>query len=306
MRDCPPILLLVFNRPDLTATTFESIRQARPQQLFIAADGPRIGRNNERELCEATRRVASDVDWPCEVRTLFREANLGCEIAVSEAISWFFGQVDSGIILEDDCVAHSSFFAFCYDLLRRYESDDRVMGITGNNFQAGHHRGNADYYFSKYLHCWGWATWKRAWAHYDHEMSTKDIKEVARSYAAEPTEAEVWQKKFLSAKHMELNSWATRWMYSIWSRNGLVATPQKNLVSNIGFDDRATHTKSGSSTAAEALKVNRHPRTVRRDSSGDVFVARNHFRIFIPTPAQRVTMFLGSIRRAIWQSSNGS
>jgi hypothetical protein len=166
----PPVLILAFSRPDVTAKVIEAIRAARPSRLFFAVDGPREGREAEREKVMQVRRLAQRVDWDCELRTLFREANLGCKVSVSQAITWFFEQVEDGIILEDDCVAHPSFFPFAADLLDRYRDDERVVMISGDNFQLGRRRTVYDYYFSRYTHIWGWATWRRAWKLYDHGM----------------------------------------------------------------------------------------------------------------------------------------
>jgi GT2 family glycosyltransferase len=144
------LLFIIFNRPDTTEHVFEAIRQARPQTLFIAADGPRKDRPGEIEKCLQARHIATSVNWDCDVKTLFQNTNLGCKAAVSTAITWFFDNVEEGIILEDDCLPDQSFFSFCGDLLRRYEDDDRIFHIGGVNFQkeTGPHR--SSYYFSRY------------------------------------------------------------------------------------------------------------------------------------------------------------
>jgi len=103
--DCPPVLFLIFNRPDTAQRVFDRIRLAQPRKLYVAADGPRAGRPAEATECLETRAILEQVDWECEVVTLFREENLGCRIAVSSAITWFFNQVEFGIILEDDCLS---------------------------------------------------------------------------------------------------------------------------------------------------------------------------------------------------------
>ena len=170
-----PILFLIFNRPDTTFKVFEEIRKIKPAKLYIAADGPRPNVIGEEEKCTASRNIIKQVDWDCDVKTLFREKNLGCKIAVSSAISWFFENVEEGIILEDDTFPTQSFFWFCQELLDFYRNDSRIMHISGNNFQLGKIRGEGSYYFSKYNHIWGWATWKRAWRFYDVSLNTFPI-----------------------------------------------------------------------------------------------------------------------------------
>jgi len=167
-----PILFLVFNRPNTTQRVFNVIRQVKPKQLFVAADGPRRDKGADEEKCEATREIVKQIDWDCEVKTLFREENLGCGKAVSSAITWFFENVEEGIILEDDCLPNLDFFGYCEELLDRYRDNREVMFIGGDNFQKGKKWGDASYYFSAYNHVWGWATWKRTWDIYDFKLDS--------------------------------------------------------------------------------------------------------------------------------------
>jgi hypothetical protein len=281
-----PILFLVFNRPDLVEQSFARIRDARPAQLFIAADGPRPDREGEAELCSQCREIVDCIDWDCEVKTLFRDSNLGCRIAVSEAITWFFEHVEEGIVLEDDCVAEPSFFRFCSELLELYRYDNRIMCITGNNFQNGIIRGAASYYFSIYNHCWGWATWRRAWQLYDCEMKrwTELKSSDFLSGFLQQRVAEYWTREFDSILSGCSHVWDYQWELTCWSNSGLTATPNVNLVSNIGFDDRATHTKDANSAAnrLQSYRMNfplRHPADVSRYVIADRFVEQNHFGI---------------------------
>ena len=149
-----PALFLVFNRPDTTARVFEALRAARPARLYVAADGPRPNREGEAARCDDVRRIATQVDWPCKVTTLFRDRNLGCRIGVSTAIDWFFEHEEEGIVLEDDCLPSTSFFPYCAELLARYRHDERVMCVSGDNFQLGREVTQYSYYFSRNIHCW--------------------------------------------------------------------------------------------------------------------------------------------------------
>src|SRR5271165_4717676 len=166
-----PILFLVFNRPETTRRVFETIRAARPPKLYVSADGPRAGRAGEPQRCDEARRIATSVDWPCEVKTLFRDANLGCKMGVSTGISWFFDQEPEGIILEDDIVPLPSFFDYCDELLARYRDDERVAMISGCNPIANDFRVDESYFFARFCGIWGWASWRRAWRHYDVNIS---------------------------------------------------------------------------------------------------------------------------------------
>ena len=155
-----PILFLIFNRPEVTFAVFEQIQKIQPKYLFIAADGPRNYKENE--LCKATRDVVQKIDWDCELKTLFRNENLGCAKNVSSAIKWFFDHVEKGIILEDDCYPDLSFFSFCEELLNYYDNNDRIMAISGFNAQLGIKRTKHSYFFAEIPLVWGWATWRKA------------------------------------------------------------------------------------------------------------------------------------------------
>lgn len=167
-----PILFLIFNRPETTERVFQQIRKIQPRQLFVSADGPRPTKIGEQETCEQVQKIIQKIDWKCDLKTNYSEKNLGCRVAVSSGINWFFNHVYEGIILEDDCVPDISFFHFCETMLEYYRNDERIMHIGGFNYQDGIIRGSGSYYFSQLSHIWGWATWKRAWDKYDVNVST--------------------------------------------------------------------------------------------------------------------------------------
>jgi hypothetical protein len=273
-----PVLFLIFNRPATTQCVFDAIRLAKPSRLFVAADGPRDDRPSETEKCEHARRIIGAVDWDCEVLTLFREKNLGCKKAVSSAIDWFFSHVEEGIILEDDCLPHPDFFSYCDALLELYKDNDRVMVITGCNFQNGQRRGQASYYFSKYNHVWGWATWRRAWLKNDPALSfwpawkhsfkwlrhTPD--RIARHY---------WSNIFDRMYRNEIDTWDYPWTASVWYHGGLTATPNVNLVTNIGFGPDGTHTvahENQDGLPSDPLGPLTHPVKVDQDCKADLYV----------------------------------
>jgi len=273
------ILFLVFNRPEVTAQVFGAIRRAKPPRLYVAADGPRPNRPDEAARCAEVRRIATNVDWPCEVKTLFQETNLGCKMGVSGGINWFFEHEEEGIILEDDCLPHSDFFRFCDELLDRYAYDERVAVVTGNNFQNGQTRGEASYYFSKYNHVWGWATWRRAWRYYQGDLpfwpEWRSSKEWLQ-FAPDKVERRYWEEVFERVYANEIDTWDYPWMASVWFKGWLTATPNVNLVSNIGFGPDSTHTTSVDSPLAEiatnTLGNITHPDAVLQDIAADHYV----------------------------------
>ena len=276
-----PVLFLIFNRPDTTQKVFNAVRQAKPKKLFVAADGPREDRKGEKEKCEQARRIIEQVDWDCEVKTLFRDKNLGCKIAVSSAIDWFFENVEEGIILEDDCLPSQSFFWFCQELLEHYRNDTRIMHISGNNFQFGHKRGEGTYYFSKYSHIWGWATWRRGWKCFDVNM--KSFEEFKREGQINnifriKQQQKYWVKVFQKTYDSEIDSWGYIWTYICFTNNGLCVLPNVNLVSNIGFGPESTHTKGNDSIFSqmevEEISEIVHPEFLLADQEADLLTSK--------------------------------
>ena len=240
-----PILFLVFNRPDTTQQVFEVIRKIKPAKLYVAADGPRLYKEGEKEKCEAVRKIVTQIDWDCELTTLFRERNLGCGKAVSEAITWFFEHVEEGIILEDDCLPAESFFNYCTELLHKYRNDEKIMHIGGSNFQNGIKRGSGDYYFSSIPHIWGWATWKRAWDKYDFTLNgyyDNDCIEMLNNLYRKNHIINYWINIFNAMSKGMIDTWDYQWYYTLLENYGMSISPNINLVSNIGFGIDATHT----------------------------------------------------------------
>jgi hypothetical protein len=246
-----PVLFLLFNRPDTTKQVFEVIRKVKPAKLFIAADGPRKERVGEAELCRQTREfVLNYIDWDCQVNTLFRDENLGCGRAVSEAISWFFEYVEDGIILEDDCLPSNSFFTYCSVLLDRYRFNDKIMHIGGDNFQLEQMVQKGGYYYSSLTHVWGWATWKRAWNKYDYRMndySYAGMSSILGKMFRNRGVSNYWLDILNNTKNGYINTWDYQWQFTLWHYGGVSIVPKNNLVSNIGFTADATHTTEVSS-----------------------------------------------------------
>jgi len=272
-----PVGFIIFNRPDLTEQTFQAIAKAKPKTLLVAADGPRSNRPGEAEKCEQTRAVIQKVDWDCEVLTDFSEVNLGCGRRESSAFDWIFSQVEEAILLEDDTFPSPSFFSFCETMLERYRHDERIMHINGDN-SANQGRTQDSYYFSKYVHGWGWASWRRAWKHYDYQMKTwpdfRDEK-LLQSLCEAQFEQKYWTEVFnqMYEDPQVIDTWYYQWLYACWSQNGLAITPNQNLISNIGFNrPDAAHTVGDSprsKLAIEDLWEISHPPFVTRNWEAD-------------------------------------
>jgi hypothetical protein len=274
-----PIAFLIFNRPETTERVFAAIRAAQPEQLLVIADGPRSNRPGEADRCAATRAIIEQVDWPCQVLTNYAAENLGCRKRVASGLDWVFETVESAIILEDDCLPHPSFFDYCTELLDRYRDDKRVFSITGLNVQFGQQRGPHSYYFSRYFHCWGWASWRRAWQQYEgdlHDWETIRDQNLLLQLLGDRQTAKYWTRELEAIYRGQIDTWDHQCTLSAWRQNALHIVPNVNLVSNIGFGVEATNTTHGESAYANmpveaiALPLN-HPTHLIRHAAADHF-----------------------------------
>jgi len=249
------IAFFIFNRPDTTEKVFEAIRQAQPSKLLVVADGPRKDRQREKEKCAAARAVIKRVDWKCEVVTNYSDINLGCRNRIASGLNWVFDLVEEAIILEDDCLPHSTFFRFCEELLEYYRYDERIMSISGLNVQFLRKKTEHSYYFSHCSHPWGWATWKRAWRHYDVDMKLwPQIKNsgLMKNILTAPSAINYWENFFQGTYDKRIDTWDYQWIFTCWIQSGFTIVPNVNLISNIGFGVEATHTINASETSQYA------------------------------------------------------
>jgi hypothetical protein len=283
-----PVALFIFNRPQLTAKLYERVRAARPRRLLVVADGPRGSRPADGPLCLATRQIVSAPDWPCELLTNFADENLGCGQRMSSGLDWVFQQCSEAIILEDDCIPCASFFTFCSEMLNRYRDDPRIMHVSGDNYQDGKTRGRGSYFFSRYTLSWGWATWRRAWRHYDLKVSawpTAYRERWLESILEDPKEVRHWEDVFDRLYRGRIDTWDYQWLFTCWRQNGLSIHPNRNLVTNIGVGPDATHFKEGNSTlglATHDLDELIHPDSIVRDEEADRLTFNEHIA---PKPA---------------------
>lgn len=295
-----PIVLIIFNRPHTTQKVFEVISKIKPPKLFLIADGPRTERPDDPEKCQIARRIVDSVDWDCQIFKNYSDVNLGCRDRVSSGLDWVFSHVNEAIILEDDCVPNLSFFRFCEELLDYYGNDERIMMISGNNNQFGHHTTNDSYYFSRYTHIWGWATWKRAWNLYDLEMSSWPMVQQSswlKAILDNQKSINYWSEVFKKTYEENENNWGYRWTFSCWLQHGLTIIPSVNLVSNIGFAEDATHTFSNDHPTAnlptkELQFPLKHPSIIIRDFEADY---RTQHTIMQPPLSSRIKRKLKKI-----------
>ena len=271
-----PVLFITFRRPDTTKRVFERIRQAQPKRLYIAQNFPGSDNTEEIKKWNDVRAIIENIDWDCNVQRLYREHYLNAKTSISTAINWFFENEEEGIILEDDCLPHPTFFRFCEELLEKYRDDKRIAMISGDNFQFGRKRTEYSYYFSRYTHIWGWASWRRAWVNNDVDMKLwPEIRDGGwlHDLLGDKKTVRYWRKIFENVYQGKIDTWDYQWMLSCWIQNGLTILPNINLVSNIGFGPDAVNTKVKNKSAEIEIETMKypisHPDYILRDSVAD-------------------------------------
>jgi hypothetical protein len=274
-----PVAMIVFRRPGHTERVLSAIRRAQPRKLLVIADGPSPQRPGEADQCAAARAAVDRlVDWDCQLLKNYSDTNLGVEQRFHTGFNWVFEQCESAIVLEDDELPHDSFFGFCHELLQHYRDDRRVMAINGTNYQFGEYAAPQSYYFSRYFHCWGFATWRRAWELYD--VKIRRWQELRRTpwltdiCAGNATEAAYHAGVFDRLAAGEIQTWDYQVTFALWANSGLAVTPNVNLVSNIGFGPEALHHKGAGSPFADMPTFDLprpliHPPAVLRDLAAD-------------------------------------
>ncbi len=300
MNDKLAITVIIFNRSDYLGKVFKSIKEYKPNKIFIVADGPRKGVITDQEECKITRlKVEKLIDWECIVYRNYSEINLGCGSRIKSGLDWVFSIVESSIILEDDCVASFPFYGFCEEMIQKYKDDKRIMHISGNNFTPEFNPDYGNYFFSKYGHIWGWATWSRAWKLMDYEMKywlTIKKRQTLRSLFS-LKEYQYFEKIFNTYYYDIQRPWGQRWFYSRMINNGLSIVPNNNLVSNVGIV--GTHSQSKNiahyrETDSNFL-VTLHPDFVIADS----IYEKKHFAHFINRRQFLLIRILKKIKRIL-------
>ena len=299
-----PVALIIFNRPSTTEVVFEAIRKAKPSKLLVIADGPRLDRPGDVEKCANARAIIERVDWPCEVFKNYSDTNLGCKIRPKTGIDWVFELVEEAIILEDDCLPHTTFYRFCQELLIQYHQDQRVSFISGNNFRPDYQINDDSYCFSRYSGTWGWATWRNRWRDsYDVDMQNWPVVRDSgwlEDILGSTRETRYWTRTFEAVYKEEISTaWDYQWLFACWLQNRLGIIPRVNLVSNTGFGPDATHTtQSGSHLAnmptEEMIFPLKHPAYKIRNLAADKMLF-NHVYNFKPPWPQRIVNKLGRI-----------
>lgn len=285
MHTATPVVILAYNRPELTRRIVDALAAVSPTQLYVVCDGPKRGDEEDATLVARTREIFANLSWDCDVTKIYAKENLGLKARVVSGLTEVFESVDKAIILEDDCLPDPSFFPFCEELLSRYEANPEVAIVSGSSRLRGKKTSPHSYVFSADVRIWGWATWSRTWntfiasgalnAEWDHDDQRDLINSLPRG-----ARRNAMRKMLRGASH--LDSWALPFAVHFRQQNYLSAVPQLNLVENIGFGAGSTHTRFEdyvSEVPSETLATPlRHPATTQLNPTFDALESRLDLR----------------------------
>ena len=279
-----PIIILAYNRAKNLKKLIEILKGINALNIYISCDGPKnnfIDQNN----CLEVKKIINTINWKCNLEKNYIEKNYGCKNGVSKGLDWFFSKEDFGIILEDDCVPSIDFFNFCEWGLIKYKNSDSIGGITGNNFLRENISIKESFYYSKYAHCWGWATWRRVWKKYDKNIEFWKKFKLTKEWSnifKQDIERRYWTKIFNNVVKKKIDSWAYPWNLCVWKYGKVIITPKVNLVKNVGFDKEATHTTNTFQkfdyNVSKLIKPYTEPAKLEINQNADKYVFENHFQ----------------------------
>ena len=273
-----PVLLLAFNRPDLFLELINCLRDSAPKNIYVAIDGPREFNSNDPQDVSDTISLIANIDWECNVRVLKQKSNLGCGRAVCSAISWVLEHEEMVIILEDDIRPNRSFFQFCEEMLQRYRNDERIMTVSGHSMIEVP-ESLTNYRFSKYPGVWGWATWKRSWTLYEYSLDSYPkigFTRLLKAYRGNLILSLQCALNFTAVRNDLIDTWDYQLLYGSFLYQKLHVIPNVNLTENVGFNQKATHTKFPTIPSPKTKEIinfrlyeptNCSPQSERRDRS---------------------------------------
>ena len=282
------VLLTVWKRPEQVLRVINVLREYKPKKVYVSCDGPNINIEGQKEKVLKTRSIIDQsIDWDCNLYKNYSDVNLGCRDGMTKAIDWFFNNEEEGIIIEDDCLPNIEFFEYCDNLLEKYRFNERIFSISGCNRHNGLIRGEYSYFFSRYVHVWGWAGWRRSWKKYDKSMQEwEKFKRFANinSFFISKREKSFWIETFDNLTKLNVpDTWDYQWVFAHILNDALSIIPNSNLISNIGFGTDSTHSFAPPKTQiTKNIIPIKHPQYVIRDKEADIYYFENEFKRNFP------------------------
>ena len=247
-----PVLILGRNRPNHLSRLLHSDALKEFTSIYIFLDGPEIisNDNNDNSSLRDTQQIAREFLDKRKGKILISKNHLGCYRGVTTGIDWFFSHEDEGVILEDDLLLHRDAIATAGRALDEFRNEISIASIC--LYRVGKADNSYGFTISDFISSWGWATWRNRWVDFDHEVEQRLLLHpIALLRHGGIPGLRRWYVVARRLRRKELDSWAYRWMFSVWLKRKRNAVVPFNLVENHGFGDSATHTKKGQTVKIE-------------------------------------------------------
>lgn len=274
-----PVLYITFARPEYASQSFAAIKKARPKKLYFYSNKARANKPDEIARNEEVRSYIKQIDWDCEVKTWFRDEYVDVLTSLLGAIDWLFKNEERGIVIEEDVVASVAFFDYCDKLLVIHENNEKVWMISGDNYSPEYTPDNVDYFYSKFLMIYGWASWRNRWDRMDRELSfwpsyrkSKQFKKYWGCSLISCWKKYYWDRSF--NKHASIKAWDGTFFLNMAYNNGVSIVPIRNLTADIGFvGDHINGIKNNTMELVDftndSYPIARHPKLMMSDKKYD-------------------------------------
>ena len=294
-----PVALFVYNRPDHTRRTIDALRQnklAKDTELTIFSDAPKSG--TQADAVREVRKYVREIEGFKSVTIVEREANLGLALSIIDGVTSIVNKYGRIIVLEDDLEISPYFLSYMNDALDMYEKEERVMHVSGYMFPIDNST-LLETFFLRPTSCWGWATWDRAWKHFN-----KDVKVLLSGFTEQDIASfnvddtyDYWEQVVQNEAGL-INTWAVFWYASVFQVGGLCLHPARSLINNIGHDDTGEHCRE--SKVFSTTLANKPVTYFERNIAEDEFArarTKEFFRSIRPSLFQRgIAYFRRKIR----------
>jgi len=242
MQNPAPIALFVYNRPEHTRRTLNYLKNnllADESRLYIFSDAPKT--DADIAQVDEVRALIKNAEGFKSVKVIERKTNLGLANSIIAGVTQLVNEYEKVIVFEDDLLSSPYTLTYFNQALDRYANTDNVMHIGAYMYPL---TGNflPETFFFRAATSWGWATWARAWKHFEPDVDKLIAQFNQKKILQFSIDGNMnfWKQiqEFKSGKN---NSWAIRWYASIFLRGGLTLNPAKSLIQNIGNDGSGIH-----------------------------------------------------------------
>lgn len=282
-----PVLYITFARPEYARQSFAAIKKAQPKKLYFYSNKARADKPDEVARNEEVRSYIKEIDWDCELKTWFREDYVDVFTSLWGAIDWVFDNEERAIIIEEDVVASPAFFNYISKIIEKYENNDIIWMISGNNAAPQYNPADLSYFPTRFADIYGWASWRSRWKLLDKKLSFwpkfKESQEYHDYY-------DTWLQRVINKCYFNkvynnidtYNPWDFIFMCNMAFHKSYCLIPIGNLnedigISGVNHDQIIESTNAHLSYFSEEYEIMNEPSLIAPTSFDNKFFLYNRF-----------------------------